>query len=189
MDNSILPPSDECGKSNEGAAPTALPGLLPQHLADFRKSGLSDEYIALVGFGSATNQAKIAKCLRWKAPPKGEGWGACWTVQFVNPDGKPNGYWVFKPDIPRIVGDKPIKYENPKKNGVAAFGNRCFFPPHTLAVLTDATTPIILTEGIKKSCAADQAGFPCIGLTGVWNWTLKKKDEDAERNLSQTLKP
>jgi hypothetical protein len=187
VDNSIIPPSDDSDKSSGGAAARSAPHLLPQHLADLRKSGLSDEYISLAGFRSATDQAKIARCLRWKAPPKQPGWGPCWTIQFVNPDGKPNGYWVFKPDIPRTVGEKPIKYENPKKNGDAAFGNRCFFPPHSRAVLTDAATPIILTEGAKKACAADQAGFPCIGLTGVWNWTLKKSGDDEERKLIPDL--
>jgi hypothetical protein len=112
---SLLPPPDDSGKSNGAPAPAALPHLLPQHLADLLKSGLSDEYIAASEcFRSASDQAKIARCLRWKRPPKGAGFGACLTISFLDPDGKPIGYYRFKPDIPRIEGEKAVKYESPK---------------------------------------------------------------------------
>jgi Domain of unknown function (DUF3854) len=187
VDNLILPPSDDSGKNN-GPAPAPMPHLLPQHLADLHKSGLLDEYIAASEcFRSATDQAKIARCLRWKRPPKGAGFGPCLTISFLNRDSKPIGYYRFKPDIPRIEGEKEVKYESPKRNGDPAFGNHSFFPLYTRAVLADAATPLILTEGEKKACAADQAGFRCIGLTGVWNWTVKKKDGDDERELIPDL--
>jgi uncharacterized membrane protein YgcG len=188
VDTPILTPTDTPDKGGSSPAPDALSNLLPQHLADLHKSGLSDEYITSVKcFHSATNQAKIARCLRWKAPPKGAGFGPCLAISFDNSDGKPKSYWRFKPDILRIAGDKPIKYESPKRNGDPAFGNRAFFPLYTRAVLSDASRPLILTEGEKKACKADQEGFHCIGLTGVWNWTVKKKESDDARELIPDL--
>jgi Domain of unknown function (DUF3854) len=184
---SILPPSDTPDKGSSDPAPVAPPNLLAQHLDDLRRSGLSDEYIAACGFRSATNQAKIARSLRWKRPMKGAGFGPCLAIPFVNPDGKPNGYWRFKPDKPRIKNEKPVKYESPLSNGDPAFGNRAFFPPGTRRVLADAAIPLILTEGEKKSAKADQEGFPTIGLVGVWGWTLKRKDDSAARELIADL--
>jgi hypothetical protein len=187
VDN-LLPSSDTSSKSRGGPAPAGLPYLLPQHLADLRQSGLTDAYIAASEcFRTATDQAKIARCLRWKRPPKGVGFGPCLTISFLGRDGKPIGYYRFKPDIPLTRNEKIAKYESPISKGDPAFGNRAFFPLHTRALLSDAATPLVITEGEKKACKADQEGFPCIGLTGVWNWTVKKKDEDAERELIPDL--
>jgi hypothetical protein len=82
---------------------------------------------------------------------------------------------------------KPTIRTGSKRNGDPAFGNRAFFPLYTRAVLSDASRPLILTEGEKKACKADQEGFHCIGLTGVWNWTVKKKESDDARELIPDL--
>ena len=40
-----------------------------------------------------------------------------------------------------------------------------------------ATSPeLLITEGEKKALAANQAGFPSIGLVGVWGWKPGKKE-------------
>ena len=43
-----------------------LPGLLPHHVTDLRKSGLSDETIAAAGIYSETDHLKLATLLNWK---------------------------------------------------------------------------------------------------------------------------
>jgi putative DNA primase/helicase len=161
--------------------------LLPQHLTDLRTSGLSDAQIHRCGLYSLQAPASIQKVLNWKGY-KG-GLGDCLAFPFRNAEGKTNGYVRLKPDRPRRSKEdgKPIKYESPKGSA-----NRAYFPPGTLAVLKDASIPLLITEGEKKSAKGDQDGFPCVGLVGVYGWHKKRpKDNDGkpqgERELIDDL--
>jgi putative DNA primase/helicase len=40
--------------------------------------------------------------------------------------------------------------------------------------------PLVVTEGEKKTLAADQAGFPCVGISGVWSWQTKRPQKDGK---------
>jgi P4 family phage/plasmid primase-like protien len=152
--------------------------LLPQHLADLRKSGLTDATIAACGFRSLEAPASVQDVLRWKRY-RGE-LGPCLCIPFADGEGKPTGYCRLKPDRPRSGKEngKPIKYESPK--GAA---NLAYFPPATLAALCEASRALLVTEGEKKSAKADQEGFPCIGLVGVYGWH-KKRLRDTEGNAT-----
>ena len=143
--------------------------LLPQHLADLRKSGLSDVQITRCGFHSLQAPASVQKALRWNRY-SGE-LGACLAIPFVDAEGKPTEYCRLKPDRPRkSKGDgKTIKYESPKGTS-----NLPYYPPGTLAALQDTSVPLIMTEGEKKSAKADQESFACIGLVGVFGWQKKR---------------
>src|SRR5262249_11089176 len=60
-------------------------------------------------------------------------------------------------------------------------------------VLKDPQTPLIVTEGEKKAAKADQEGFPCIGLVGVYGWQKRRaRDESGashgRRELIDALK-
>ena len=46
--------------------PNELPGILPHHLAELRRSGLADETIRAAGVYSETSPAKLAALLDWK---------------------------------------------------------------------------------------------------------------------------
>jgi len=150
--------------------------LTPKHLADLRLSGLSDAQIIACRFQSLQTASDVQKILNWKRY-RGE-LGDCLCIPFVDADGKSAEYARLKPDSPRKAKDdgKPIKYESPKGSA-----NRAYFPPATRAALRDSSIPLLLSEGEKKAAKADQEGFPCIGLTGVWNWQ-KKQSKDAEGN-------
>jgi len=52
---------------------------------------------------------------------------------------------------------------------------RIYLPPTVeWALITEnAETPLIITEGEKKSAAVCKMGLPCIGLGGVWNFQQK----------------
>ena len=163
--------------------------LTPRHLADLRKSGLSDQQIALCGFHSLQAPASIQAALRWKR--YGAEFGDCLAIPFFDTAGKTNGYCRLKPDCPRKGNEdgKPIKYESPKGST-----NRAYFPPNTLAALHDPSAPLVITEGEKKAAKADQEGFVCIGLVGVYGWQKKRtKDKDGkpqgERELIDDLAP
>jgi hypothetical protein len=139
-------------------------GLLPQHRADLHRSGLSDDQIARCKFYSITNRLGAERALQTTRLPDGI-WPAL-GIPYRGPGGYKNGYVRLKPDKPRLdEHGKPVKYESPRD-----VPNRAYFPPETLPALSDPSAPLLLTEGEKKAAAADQEGFPCIGLVGVWGW-------------------
>ncbi len=161
--------------------------VLPQHLADLRKSGLTDVQIVACGFYSETDPHKVIAVLGAHLSTRGAaGYGACLVIPYFAPDGTPTGYARLKPDRPRKdkkKDSKPVKYESP-----AGQPNRAYVPPGTRAALADAGVPLLVTEGEKKGAAADQHGFPCVALSGVWAWQLKRpKDEQGRGTGSREL--
>jgi putative DNA primase/helicase len=59
--------------------------------------------------------------------------------------------------------------------------NLPYFPPGTLGALKDPRISLVMTEGEKKAAKADQEGFPCIGLVGVYGWHKKgAKNKDGK---------
>ncbi len=168
---------------NRTRAEKVLAGLTPRHLADLRKSGLSDEQIARCGFYSLKVPASVQKALRWK---RYDGdLGDCLCIPFRDAEGNPVDYRRLKPDRPRRgTGEgKPVKYESPK-----GASNRAYFPPGTSVALKDTAAPLIITEGEKKAAKADQEGFPCIGLVGVYGWqTRRPRDERGKPNGERQL--
>src|SRR5262245_34902296 len=129
----------------------ATHSLTPQHLADLRASGLSDQQIAACGFHSLQVPGIIQEVLRWTRYT-GE-LGDCLAIPFFDADGKTTGYTRLKPDRPRKreSDGKSIKYESPK-----GISNRAYFPPGTRAALKEPLAPLLITEGEKKAAKADQ---------------------------------
>lgn len=160
--------------------------LLPQHLADLRKSGLNDDAIRAGRFSSVTHPEEIAGILRWKSYYGSL--GACLCIPYLDSQDKPSGYCRLKPDTPRNDKEgKPIKYEAPKGKP-----NQLYIPSGTFASLGDAARPLLITEGEKKAAKADQERLPCLGLSGVWSWQKKRsRGEDGrafgERELIDGL--
>ena len=134
--------------------------VLSHHLEELRRSGLSDETILRSGIQSETDPEVISRNLGWTQPARRL--GPCIKFPFPSVDGSLNGMCRYKPDRPRLSKGKPVKYEQPK--GVSP---RAYFPLGTIAALSDPTISLGITEGEKKSLAADQVGCPCIGLCGV----------------------
>jgi putative DNA primase/helicase len=157
-------------------------GLLPQHLADLDRSGLSAEQVAACGFRSATDPKRIADLLGWRRPAAAL--GPCLAIPFPGPDGRPSGYWRFKPDRPRTSkkDGKPVRYESPLKRP-----SRAYFPPGARAALADPSVPLVVVEGEKKAAKGDQDGFPSVGLVGVYGWQKKRQNKDAPRELIPDL--
>ncbi len=128
-------------------------------------SGISPEVIAARGAYTATTQAELRAL--------GFADYQALAPALVLPIHSMNGWepvYAIKPDNPRTPAgkDKPLKYEYP-----AGAANRLDCPPATRAVAEDPTVPLLITEGWKKVDAAITAGYPCIGLGGVWNWLGK----------------
>src|SRR5262249_5713838 len=132
------------------------------------------------GLYTERDPAVVQKMLGWKNPA--HALVPCLAFPFRHADGTVNGYVRFKPDNPRLKDGKPAKYESQRGSS-----NRAFLPPGTVDVLSDVTVPLIVTEGEKKSLAADQHGFACIGLVGVYGWQQKRETKGDPRNLIADL--
>lgn len=75
-------------------------------------------------------------------------------------------------DFKMLAGAKEQRYAQPPKTGVCAY-----FPRTTdwKTIANDPEYDVIITEGELKAAAACQAGFPTIGLGGVWNFRASKE--------------
>jgi hypothetical protein len=143
--------------------------LHDRHLADLKGSGQSDATISAAHAHTLTDPAEVAGRLNWKGAA--DCLGPCLCLPYLDLEGKPNGYAVLKPDRPRADRKRPGRtheYELP-----AGGGNRLYIPPGVGPRLSDPAAPLVLTEGVKKALKATQDGFPTLGLSGVWNWTVK----------------
>lgn len=157
--------------------------LLPQHLADLRKSGLSDVMIEAAGVDSVTDPAEIGRILKWKYPAKKL--GACLRIPFPHRDGKRSKFARLRPDTPRVKDGKPCKYESPKGGG-----NYPYFPPGISAALSDPAAVLLITEGEKKALKAMQEGLPCVGLVGVDGWSkARPRDASGKKKGPRELLP
>jgi hypothetical protein len=160
------------------------PALLPQHLADLERSGLRPEIITASGVYSVVDPDRIRQLIGGHmSRPHACGLGPCLAIPFLDTAGQPltwNGkdrtgqaftlpYVRLKPDTPRVLDGKPVKYESPKGSA-----SRHYIPPGVGPLLTDPTAELLIVEGEKKALAGTQAGFTSLGLSGVWNWTQKR---------------
>jgi hypothetical protein len=70
-----------------------------------------------------------------------------------------------RPDEPRVIDGRTIKYETPK-------GSRMILDIHPTVrpLLRDPSVPLFVTEGIKKGDALASRGLCAVALLGVWNW-------------------
>lgn len=165
-------------QKTEAKAPECA--LLPQHVTDLKRSGLSDDQIAACGFYSITDPAKVIELLGDHISRKtAAGYGACLVIPYFDATGAPDGFARLKPDRPRKDkkrDGKVIKYEGP-----AGKPNRPYVPRCTRAKLTDPTVPVIFVEGEKKAAAVEQHGYACIGVSGVWAWQQKRPTDDEGR--------
>lgn len=73
--------------------------------------------------------------------------------------------YQHKPDNPRIVREKLVKYETP-----IGATNRLDCPPRCRARLRDPSTPLWVTEGVKKADCLASLGECVIDVSGVWSW-------------------
>lgn len=148
--------------------------LLDHHRQHLRTSGLTDETIAGAGIYSETRPAEIGRLLGWT------GAGPAPAIVFPYLDRLGQAVMaIVRPDQPRQVDGKPVKYESPV--GVPP---RLYFAPARLmdpAAILSPTQPLLLVEGIKKALKALEAGAPAVisaqGTT-VWHDIQRRKGTD-----------
>lgn len=134
--------------------------ILPEHWEDLRNSGLREETVKQAGVYSVPPGLKNEKLRSMNIPgvsalafPYGGGF---------------ERYKLFPPQSDR--DGKKIKYFQPPGSPV-----RLYVPPLARKSLSVSSVPLYITEGEKKALKANQEGFPCVGLGGIWNFKTKKK--------------
>jgi len=136
--------------------------LLPLHLADLRKSGLSNKTILEARMYSVSSR-EAARLLERKKEI-----GAGYAIPYPCKDGFLENDLNFKPDfpLPSEKGKKPRKYIRP-------FGvkSRLYIPRQVWSIIGDISIPIFITEGEKKALKATECGFYTVAVSGVWNWS------------------
>ncbi|OGV63358.1 MAG: hypothetical protein A3K19_29140 [Lentisphaerae bacterium RIFOXYB12_FULL_65_16] len=144
--------------------PSAACGMM---LADLRRSGLTPDHVARLGWRSTESGYVIP----FMDPASGK--------PLLTPDGKP---------FLRTRLAKPgatCKYISPKGAGVHPF-----ITTDVHRHLTEnGAAPVIITEGEKKSLAASLTGVPTIGLTGVDCWMQGKGKRTLHPLLSRYMTP
>jgi len=138
---------------------TDLP-LLPHHKALLDASGVSPEVAEARGYRSITTRAELARL--------GFGRKQLIVPTLLIPVWSVTGErasYQHRPDNPRVINGKPLKYETPK-------GSRMLLDVHPFARLQlgDPSIPLFITEGVRKGDAAVSRGLCCVALLGVWNW-------------------
>jgi hypothetical protein len=145
--------------------------LHPDHLADLRKSDLSDESIKVLRIQSVRpheiNMADVTSAYR---------------IPYFHLDGTVNCFERWKLLPPRKTKDGTQKYSQS-----AGSDSHLYLPricPWT-SVASDTSKPVLITEGEKKAAKACQEGLSAIGVAGLWNF-LQKLDS-GERLVIPTL--
>lgn len=142
-------------------------------LSDLARSGISSETAERAGLFYTPNAEKLEHSL---APLP------ALVIPYTLPNGEPETYLDstgqeceffrvrYLAPLRRRGKKKPQRYGQPGGSGVKAYFpiNENFDWP---ALANDRNTMLMITEGEKKALAASAAGFPCIGLGGVYNFS------------------
>lgn len=106
-------------------------------------------------------------------------------LNYLGPDGQPLSDWpkgksfyrlryleTPPADFSSIAGKKPLRYIQPLNTAPVVYYPQNF--EGWLDLCLDVDQPLIITEGELKAASACQAGFPTLGLGGVYNWRSNK---------------
>jgi len=135
--------------------------LAPEHLADLRKSGLTDETIA-TQLIRGVPPAMIPKLLGFDIP-------AIRSVMLL-PYRSPAGGFMDHVRLKVFPGltdadGHTIKYLQPR-----SAPPRLYFVAACLRDVLEGDAPLWLVEGEKKALAVAQLGFPAVAFAGVEAW-------------------
>lgn len=136
--------------------------LAPEHLADLRRSGLTNDTIQYYRIRSVP-PGMICQLLGFDIPAIRS---AC-LIPFPDPRGGFMNHIRMKVFPPfQDKRGNTVKYLQPRKSGV-----RLFFPLTPEDALT-GSRPLWLVEGEKKCLAVAQLGLPAVGFCGIEGWHL-----------------
>ena len=140
--------------------------LLAQHQTLLDASSISAEVAAARGYRSEQTKAHLGRLgfsrSQWSTP--------CLVIPVWGVNGQIVLHQI-RPDNPRTLNGKPLKYETPAKAHTAID-----VPPKVLPNIGNPNIPLYITEGVRKADAAASRGLCCIAILGVWNWRGTNRD-------------
>ncbi|MHB8109985.1 MAG: DUF3854 domain-containing protein [Syntrophorhabdaceae bacterium] len=131
--------------------------LHPDHCVDLQKSGLSDVTIKESRIYTV-RPGHIGKKLGWNP----EGLLSVMALPYPGFDTFERYKLFYDPEYT----GKTHRYLQRKNTG-----NHLYISEKVRPVLQDVSITLYITEGEKKALKASQEGLPCIGLSGLWNWS------------------
>jgi hypothetical protein len=135
-------------------------GLHPEHLADLRRSGVTNETITRQKIRSVPPHM-IAQLLGFD--PSGV------LSAYIIPFADPRGGWLEHVRLkvfPTLRTKRgAVRYLQPRGSAV-----RLFFPMATLAAVREGAAPLWAVEGEKKALAVAQLGFASVAFCGIEGW-------------------
>ncbi len=147
--------------------------LHPDHLADLQKSGLTSDTIekARLYTVQPEDRGSVLRACNFQFMDKEI--ASILAFPYLNKEGVQFHvrYKVFIHKESKGLmsdGKKIPKYLAPKGST-----NRLYIPPGVFGLLQNENTPLYITEGEKKALALTQAGFSCIGISGLWAWKVE----------------
>lgn len=135
--------------------------LHPDHIADLKKSGLSDETILKADIKSVPPDM-INKKLGFNISDL----TSCYEIPYDK------NFSRFK----AFYRDHQYDKKHPKYLQRKNTGNRLYIPPDVRPLLSNPDIHLCITEGEKKALKATREGLPCIALSGLWNWSNGTKE-------------
>lgn len=156
-----VPPRE--GSSASGGSPVTAGmtmRLSDAHRAALLRSGVGVEQVGQRAYWTATRATELEQ-LGFSKPQRRV---PALVVPIWGVTGEIASYQI-RPDTPRVINGKAVKYETPKGTRIVVD-----VPPGARPRLHDPATPLFVTEGAKKADAAVGRGMCCIDLLGVWNW-------------------
>jgi hypothetical protein len=130
-----------------------------------QESGINPEVVAARGYRTMTIKAELERL--------GFSRNQCNVPTLLIPIYGPAGdvrLYQTRPDTPRINKSRPVKYETPYGSTMALD-----VPPAARDKLGDPSTPLFITEGIKKGDALVSHGLCAVAVVGVWNFRGKNE--------------
>jgi len=146
-----------------------LVGIHPKDLASLRASGLTDEVIAERGYYSADQGASE---ITPKLASLGVKWASRTREALVIPMYGPKGDLVSAQirlrELPPINGKKPLRYLN-----ASGMPQKLDVHPRNVSRISDVSSRLWITEGVKKGDALTVHGEVAISLAGIYTWRNK----------------
>ena len=133
--------------------------LLPEHIADLRRSGLNESTIATMGVEDVEPSDWL----------KSKGVTSAYRIPYLRLKHCPDFHRdrIFPPFVDE--NGRTRKYSQPKGTGC-----HLYILEPVVDMLGDYTKPIYYVEGEKKAAKAWQEGLGCVvGLGGIWNFLDK----------------
>lgn len=143
-----------------------MQSISDSHRKQLADSAISDEVIAERGYWTATTKTELRQ-LGFSASQQ----NVPTLVIPIRDVHRETSLYQCRPDVPRIVKGKAVKYETPHGAGLVLD-----VPARVRDQLDNPTVPLWITEGSKKVDSAVTHGLACIGVIGVYGFRTTNQD-------------